>query len=213
MVDLKTLDTKTLQAMDPAAMAEVAARMLAELAAQARQLQRHEELAQRHEREIKFKDAKLEKVTFELARLKAWKFGARTERMNAEQRQMFEDTCAEDEADLQAQLLALQGDQAASSAGLEKTPRQPRRQKLPEHLRRIEHRHEPADTTCGCAWTEPSARTTKTAKLSTRSTAPEGVNTGPGTPSSSASLLKTANRPATRRFSGLLQPIRNVHRC
>jgi transposase len=150
MVDLKTLDPKTLQAMDPAAMAEVATRMLAELAAQARQLQQHEELAQRHEREIKFKDAKLEKVTFELARLKAWKFGARTERMNAEQRQMFEDTAAEDEADLQAQLLALQGGEATAPAGPEKTPRQPRRQKLPEHLRRIDHRHEPADTTCGC---------------------------------------------------------------
>lgn len=134
MVDLKTLDPKTLQAMDPAAMAGLATRMLAELAAQTRQLQQQQELAQRHEREIKFKDAKLEKVTFELARLKAWKFGARTERMNAEQRQMFEDTAAEDEADLQAQLQALQGGEAASPAGAEKTPRQPRRQKLPEHL-------------------------------------------------------------------------------
>ena len=35
---------------------------------------------------IKFKDAKLEKITFELARLKRWKFGAKTEAMTAEQR-------------------------------------------------------------------------------------------------------------------------------
>ena len=62
----------------------------------------------RRDREIKFKDAKIERITFELARLKAWKFGAKTEAMNAEQRQMFEDTLAEDEADLQAQLQALQ---------------------------------------------------------------------------------------------------------
>lgn len=62
---------------------------------------------------------------------------------------MFEDTAAEDEADLQTQLLALQGQSAPTSA-LVKTPRTPLRQKLPEHLRRIEHRHEPADTTCGC---------------------------------------------------------------
>jgi transposase len=149
MVDLKALDPKTLQAMDPAAMAEVATRMLAELTAQSRQIQQHQQAAQRYEREIKFKDAKLEKITFELARLKAWKFGARTERMNAEQRQMFEDTAAEDEADLQAQLDALQG-QASPPANAEKTQRQPRRQKLPEHLRRVEHHHEPADTTCGC---------------------------------------------------------------
>lgn len=32
-------------------------------------------------------------------------------------------------------------------------PRRPRRQALPEHLERVEHRHEPEDTTCpnaGC---------------------------------------------------------------
>lgn len=152
MVDLKAFDPKTLLAMEPAAMAELSIRMLAELAAQSRQIQRHEEAAQRYEREIMFKDAKLEKITFELARLKAWKFGARTERMNAEQRQMFEDTAAEDEADLQAQLDALQGQASppASADNPDKPKRAPRRQKLPEHLRRVEHRHEPTNTTCGC---------------------------------------------------------------
>lgn len=149
MVALKALDPKTLRALDPAAMAEVATRMLAELTAQSLQIQQHQVAAQRYEREIKFKDSKLEKITFELARLKAWKFGARTERMNAEQRQMFEDTAVEGVADLQAQLDALQGPASAPTTP-EKTPRQPRRQKLPESLRRVEHRHEPADTTCSC---------------------------------------------------------------
>jgi hypothetical protein len=51
---------------------------------------------------------KIEKITFELARLKAWKFAARTERMNAEQRQLFEETLAADQASLEAQLEALQ---------------------------------------------------------------------------------------------------------
>ena len=148
MVDLKTLDPRMLQAMEPAAVAELATRMLTELATQGAQLQQHEQRAQRYEREIQFKDAKLEKITFELARLKAWKFGARTERLNATQRQMFEDTAAEDEADLQAQLLALQG--KATTPAAQTPARAPRRQKLPEHLRRIEHRHDPADTTCGC---------------------------------------------------------------
>lgn len=129
MVDLKTLDSKMLQAMEPAVMSEVATRLLAELSEQRRQ---HQQAAQRYEREMKFKDAKLEKITFELARLKAWKFGARTERMNAQQRQMFEETTAEDEADLQAQLDALQG-QASLAANADKPKRQPRRQKLPEH--------------------------------------------------------------------------------
>ncbi len=106
----------------------------------------------RQAREIALKEAKLEKLNFELARLKAWKFSAKTEAMNAQQRQMFEDTLAEDEADLQAQLQALR----AATAEAKDRPeprRQPRRQALPEHLRRVEHRHEPEDTTCptpGC---------------------------------------------------------------
>ena len=81
--------------------------MLAQLAAQARQIAQHETLAQRRDAEIKFKEAKIERITFELARLKAWKFGAKTESMNAAQRQMFEDPATEDEADLQAQVEAL----------------------------------------------------------------------------------------------------------
>jgi hypothetical protein len=85
-------------------------------------------------------DAKIERITFELARMKAWKFGAKTEAMNAEQRQMFEDTLAEDEADLEAQLAALQAQQDASEADKPQAgKRKPRRQALPEHLRRVEH--------------------------------------------------------------------------
>ena len=53
MEDLKALDPKTLRAMDPAVMAEVATRMLVELTAQSRQIQQHQDAAQRYEREIK----------------------------------------------------------------------------------------------------------------------------------------------------------------
>lgn len=64
---------------------------------------------ERQVRDIKFKDARIERITFELARLKAWRFGAKTEAMNAEQRQLFEETLAEDQASLEVQLQALQG--------------------------------------------------------------------------------------------------------
>lgn len=149
-MDLNALRPEDLKALSPDAMTEVATRMLAQLAAQARQIEQQQALVQRRDQDIKFKDAKIERITFELARLKAWKFGAKTERMNAAQRQMFEDTAAEDEADLQAQLQALQGGAEPPQPAADKTKRQPRREKLPEHLRRVEHRHEPADTTCGC---------------------------------------------------------------
>ena len=60
---------------------------------------------------------------------------------------MFEDTLAEDEADLQAQLQVLQGHVPAPEPQTQ-PKRQPRREKLPEHLRRVVHRHEPENTTC-----------------------------------------------------------------
>jgi transposase len=147
MLDVNMLKAADLQGLSKSAMAELAAEMLVQMASMSTQLQARDKQAAVHIREIKFKDAKLERITFELARLKAWKFGAKTERMNAEQRQMFDETAAEDEASLEAQLLALQG-ACEPSPPAAPTKRKPRRQPLPEHLRRVEHRHEPEDTTC-----------------------------------------------------------------
>lgn len=142
MLDVNALKASDLQGLSQGAAIELAARLLAQLEAK-------DEHIARREREIKFKDAKIERITFELARLKAWKFGAKTEAMSAQQRQMFEETLAEDEADLQTQLQALQDPQDEAKA--QATPkRRPRREPLPEQLRRIEHRHEPQTTTCGC---------------------------------------------------------------
>jgi transposase len=105
-------------------------------------------LLQRKDRDLALRDAKIEKLEFEIARYKRWKFAAKTEAMSAEQRRLFEETVVEDEAGLQAQLAALR-------AGLPETPKRasvprakPRRQALPEHLERVEHHHEPADTAC-----------------------------------------------------------------
>ncbi len=114
------------------------------------ELQRKQILIERQTREIAWRDAKLEKVTFELARLKRWKFGASSEAMDAQQRALFEETMAEDEASLQAQLAALKASLPETPDKPKAPPRKPRRQALPEHLRRVEHRHEPGSTDCGC---------------------------------------------------------------
>lgn len=106
---------------------------------------------QHQDHEIKVRDLKIEKITFELARLRGWKFGAKTEAMNAEQRRLFEETLTEDEAALQAQLRQAKGEPAVNNDTSSK--RRPKRQPLPADLRRVEHRHEPQDTRCptpGC---------------------------------------------------------------
>ena len=165
MLDVEAIVDADLEGLSPEAITALAQQMLAHIREQRQHLQqRDERIAQQHgqiaqqaselerkDAELQFKTAKLEKVNFELARLKAWKFGARTEAMSAEQRRLFEETLAEDEAGLQAMLEQVQG-KAPRDAPSEQR-RRPRRQALPAHLCRVEHRHEPEDTTCptpGC---------------------------------------------------------------
>ena len=156
MQALHELKDDDLQGLTPEAITSLARQMLQ------RMREQDLKLAQR-DSEIQFKDAKIEKITFELARLKRWKFGAKAEAMSAEQRRLFEETCAEDEADLLAQLEQLKAKAAdqdsAGDADTSEHKRKPRREKLPDDLRRVEHHHEPEDTSCpsaGCG--KPMAR-------------------------------------------------------
>jgi transposase len=160
MLDVNAIVDADLKGLDPAAITTLAQQMLGRIRDQQLHLQqRDERIAQqareieRKDAELQFKTAKLEKVSFELARLKAWKFGAKTEAMSAEQRRLFEETLAEDEASLLAQLEQLQGNLPAQGESSGEQRRRPKRQALPGHLRRVEHLHEPEDTTCptpGC---------------------------------------------------------------
>ena len=155
MLSMRDLKAQDLQGLSPETVTALAAQMLVHIEQQARDLdlQRRDleikqKLIERKDRDIAWRDAKLEKVTFELARLKRWKFGAKTEAMTADQRQMFQDTLLEDEADLEAQLAALQAALPKTPAAPKAPRRRPRRQALPDHLRRVEHCHEPENTTC-----------------------------------------------------------------
>lgn len=143
MLDVRDLQARDLQGLSPEALAGLAEQMRLHIGQQSQQIASQAQA-------IRWRDAKIERITFELARLKAWKFAARTERMSAEQRQLFEETAAADEASLQAQLEALQGSVGTTAAAVLDTKRRPRRQPLPEHLPRVEHRHEPEDTICEC---------------------------------------------------------------
>jgi len=143
---LKT-KAQELSALSPEAQA-VVQQLLERISEQSKQIATQQQ-------EIKWRDAKIEKITFELARLKAWRYAAKSEQLSAEQRQLFEDTLAEDEASLRAQLEALQQTSTLPAAPSQ-PKRQPKRQALPEHLKRIVHRHEPENTTCQCG--EPMQR-------------------------------------------------------
>ena len=158
MLSVRDLKPQDLQGLSPDTVAVLAAQMLehirqqaSELQSQGHELELQQKLLQRKDRDIAYRDAKIEKITFELARLKRWKFGAKSEAMTIEQRQMFQDTLLEDEADLEAQLAALQAALPKVHAKPKAPPRRPRRQALPDHLRRVEHHHDPEDTSCTTA--------------------------------------------------------------
>jgi transposase len=159
MLDTQLPKAEDLKGLSPAELTALAAQMLTHIGEQSKHIteqSRHiDALDKRIDSQaqgIKWRDAKIESVMFQLAKLKAWRFGAKTERMNAEQREIFEETFAADHASLEAQLAALQGStpNGAPGAGApeDKKRRRPKREALPEHLPRVEQRIEPEDTNC-----------------------------------------------------------------
>jgi hypothetical protein len=87
-------------------------------------------------------DLKIQALTFELAYYKRIRFANKSEAFSAEQRELFEESWNADTSALEAEVERLRPT---------KRPRRERagRQPLPQHLPRIEHRHEPGSCTCG----------------------------------------------------------------
>ncbi len=103
----------------------------------------------RRDTELRTAQTKIQALTLELAHLRRMRFGVRSETLTADQRDLFQETWASDLAAAEAEL----AEQQASAVPRESlVPRAPRpragRQPLPDHLPRIEHRHEPASCAC-----------------------------------------------------------------
>ena len=102
----------------------------------------------RRDTELHAAHTKIQALTLELAHLRRMRFGASSEALSAEQRDLFQETLASDLAAAEAELARQQEGVAATS--IARTPRsRAGRQPLPEHLPRIEHQHEP--DSCSCA--------------------------------------------------------------
>jgi transposase len=95
--------------------------------------------------EIRFKQATIDKLTHENAYLKRLKFAAQSERFNAEQRSLLEETL---DADLQA--VSDEIEQLTPAQPVTREKQSPKRQPLPANLPRTDIHHEPDCTTCQC---------------------------------------------------------------
>jgi hypothetical protein len=123
--------------LDPVAKSQVAA-MFQTLLAQ----------AERDAKTIQAKDLKIEALTHELAHIRRIRFGVKSETLPPLQRDVFEETWNTDLSAIEAEVEQLQDDQPRDTMVKAKRPRAGR-QPLPDHLPRVEHRHEPASCTCG----------------------------------------------------------------
>jgi transposase len=130
MIDIAQIDRNKLDEFD---------------AEQLRELMRA--LLTRRDREITWRDAKIDKLTFELAQLRRLKFDRSSEQMSAEQRALFDEAVDGDIAAIDEQLAALQATLPPKPEG---EKRKPKRAVLPDRLPRRDVSHEPDNTTCGC---------------------------------------------------------------
>jgi transposase len=137
--------------LDPAAKTQVAV-LLQTLLEQAKQnataLQTKEATLRAQAAEIHFKNQKIQALTHELAYLRRLRFGVKSEALAPLQRDVFEEDWNTDVAAIEAEVEELADVQPGTTVVNPKRPRAGR-QPLPDHLPRIEHRHEPESCTCG----------------------------------------------------------------
>ncbi len=104
------------------------------------------ELLERAQRELKFSQARITALNFEVARLKKWRFGSSSESLDTSTQavlfdQILIDTALED---------AAAKDATKPTTGTPRTKGQAVRQSLPQNLPRIEYRYELEETHCSC---------------------------------------------------------------
>ena len=107
----------------------------------------------RDAQELVWRDAKIDKLTFEIAQLKRMQFGAKSEQLSVEQRTLFDEAVDGDIAAIEEQIAALQ---ATLPPKPDAERRAPKRTPLPAELPRVDHHHEPENTVCttpGCGCT------------------------------------------------------------
>jgi transposase len=94
MLEVREFKIRDLQGLAPSALPALAQQMLAPVLEPGQHIQERKQRIETHARDIKFKDAKLEKATFEQEWRKTGRLLAKTRSMNAEPRRMLEETLA-----------------------------------------------------------------------------------------------------------------------
>lgn len=97
------------------------------------------------DRELLYRQTRIDQLTHELSMLKRLQFGKRSEHFNAEQLNLLDEAIDVDLAALEGELEQLQ-----SEVSPDKPKQQPKRVPLPPQLPRTDIHHEPDNVTCAC---------------------------------------------------------------
>ena len=131
---------------------ELVTGLMARIGEHDRQIVQRDETIASKDREIKYRQAKIDQLTHEMAVLKRWKFGRSREQLDSAQASLLDEAIDADIAAIELELEHL-----APAPITETALRQlPRRAALPPELPRVDQHHEPESTTCtaagcGCA--------------------------------------------------------------
>jgi transposase len=137
---------ESLPSLNAEQLRELASDLIARIAQQNKQISLHAQAIAAKDSDILYRQAKIDKLTHEMAVLKRWKFGRSREQLDAGQISFLDETIEADIAAIEQELQNL-----APAAKTNKEPRQqPKRASLPAELPRVEVRHDPDSTTCGC---------------------------------------------------------------
>ena len=126
--------------------------LIARIAEHSQQIAQRDQALASKDREILYRQAKIDQLTHEMAVLKRWKFGRSREHLDSAQASLLDETIDADIAAIEQELESLAPTPKADAD----TRKQPKRAALPPELPRVEHLHEPDSTVCttpgcGCA--------------------------------------------------------------
>ena len=91
MLDTQSIKDQDLKGLSRVELGAMIPQLLSHIDEQERHIGEQDKRLDSAQQAIKWRDAKIEQITFDLARLRTWKFGVKSERMTAEQRELFAD--------------------------------------------------------------------------------------------------------------------------
>lgn len=142
---MSEMSVPNLDQLDADALRALTRRLMGQLEERDQALNETLTVIERQAHDLRSKETHIQQLTHEIALLRRYRFGKKSEQLAGVQGLLLEDAVDADIAAIGQELIDLGG-----SKPVQRVVSQPRRQVLPPELPRIEIRHEPGKTTCTC---------------------------------------------------------------